>query len=326
MAVQTSDISGWVRRIRLRHLEILLTISQAGSLTAAAHALHITQPAASQWLADIEAIAGVPLFVRGRRLRPTAYAAPLLRHAERVLGDAERVFKEVAAVRDGGGGLVRIGAMLVASVDILPHSVIELHKQQPTLRIELVEDAAVGLWARFERNELDLLIARLDERALSSGYPHEKLFSDRYCVVAGPQHPLAGKAHPTWHDAEKFPWLMPLQGSPLRMAIETTFAKEGCNLPEVWLDTASVTASQVLLIHTECLGVLSGTAARHNEKAGLLRALPLELTSELGQVHDVGMIWKEAKPEPALAAVLSILRQKAQQPSAAPRRKRRATN
>ena len=45
----------WVRRIRLRHLEVLLTIARHGSLTAAAAALEITQPAVSQWLADIEA-------------------------------------------------------------------------------------------------------------------------------------------------------------------------------------------------------------------------------------------------------------------------------
>jgi DNA-binding transcriptional LysR family regulator len=62
-------------------------------------ALDITQPAVSQWLADIESAAGARLFERGRRLRPTPFAAPLLAHAERVLQDAQRALGEVQAIR-----------------------------------------------------------------------------------------------------------------------------------------------------------------------------------------------------------------------------------
>jgi DNA-binding transcriptional LysR family regulator len=110
----------WTRRIRLRHLEVLLTIARHGSLTAAAAALDITQPAVSQWLADIEAAAGARLFERGRRLRPTPFAAPILAHAERVLQDARRTLAEVQAIRSGGSGRVRIGAMPVATAALVP--------------------------------------------------------------------------------------------------------------------------------------------------------------------------------------------------------------
>ena len=67
-----SAASQWTRRIRLRHLEVLLTIARHGSLTAAAAALDITQPAMSQWLADIEAAAGARLFERGSAPAPHA--------------------------------------------------------------------------------------------------------------------------------------------------------------------------------------------------------------------------------------------------------------
>lgn len=307
MSPQTTDASNWIRRIRLRHLEILLAISQHESLTAAANALDMTQPAASQWLADIEAAIGVPLFTRGRRLQPTIYAAPLLRHAERVLGDSRRVVDEVAAVRGGDFGLVRIGVMLVGATVLVPQAICKLRSSASPIRIEVIEDVTSGLWARFERNELDLIIGRLDDRALSSGYPQEVLFSDTYCVVSGPQHVLAKKAAVSWQDAARYPWIMPSPGTPLRSAIESTFIRDKVTLPEVWLDSASFTANQALFRSTDCLGVLSSNVAKYYQSLNLLTQLPLFLPETL-DVGDVGMIWKENEPGIALITMLDALR------------------
>ena len=57
-------LTDWVSRLKLRHLRVLVAISRHGSLTAAAGALNMSQPAVSKWLADIESALGVPLFVR----------------------------------------------------------------------------------------------------------------------------------------------------------------------------------------------------------------------------------------------------------------------
>ena len=309
MANKPVDATEWIRRIRLRHLEILQTIAQQGSLTAAANALNMTQPAASQWLADIEAIVGFQLFVRGRRLKPTPYAAPLLRHVERVLGDTRRVMDEMAAVHGGDGVLVRIGIMLVAASQLIPDAVKDLRNNGSEVRLELFEDNATGLWSRFERNELDVIIGRLDERALSSGYPNERLFADQYCVVCRPDHPFARKRKPVWSDATKYPWIMPPHGTPLRVAIEATFAKEGAKTPVAWLDSVSLTTTQVLLRDTDCLAVLSRAAADYAHSLGILKAMPLVLNNDIGDVGDVGMIWKDSEPDPELESVLNAIRQ-----------------
>ena len=70
------DHIAWARRLKLRHLEIFLTLASAGSVTAAARLMHMTQPAVSHWLSDIEDPGGhaaVPAqpgtaFDRGRRV------------------------------------------------------------------------------------------------------------------------------------------------------------------------------------------------------------------------------------------------------------------
>ena len=301
---QTSSLaeaSTWLHRIRFRHLEVLLAISRHGSLTAAAAALDITQPAVSQWLADIEAAVGARLFVRGRRLQPTPFAAPVLAHAERILNDAQRVIGEVNALRRGGTGTLRLGVMQVAAASVVPAVVLRLQKESPGIQLTLIEDVAAGLWARFERNELDLLVTRLDPVALASGLPYRRLFTDRHHVVCGPRHPLVARRRLAWRDLAPFPWLMPTLGTPLRDAVEMTLAGAGVAQPIELLSSVSSTTNPILLNETEALGVLSASAAANLQRHGVIHTLPLVLTHDVG---DVGLVWREATPGPALAALL----------------------
>lgn len=291
----------WARRIRLRHLEVLLTIARSGSLTAAANALDITQPAVSQWLADIESAAGVRLFERGRRLRPTPFAAPLLAHAERVLQDAQRALGEVQAIRRGGSGRVRIGAMPVATPSLVPAAVMRLREHAPGVELFLVEDIAAGLWAQFDRNQFDLLVTRLDARALGSGLQLRRLYQDQLRVVCGPLHPLARNKRVAWRDAVRYPWVMPPAGTPLHDALDETFAAAGVAPPQALLTSTSLLANIELLRRSDALGVQSGAVAAGSSARGLLAALPLKLVHDTGHV---GLVWREAIPGPALAAVL----------------------
>jgi len=64
-------------------------------------------------------------------------------------------------------------------------------------------------------------------------------------------------------------------------------------------------ATQAILQQTDCLAVMSRTVARHYQTLGLLRALPLELSSDVGPV---GMAWFDNHPGPAVARVLHALR------------------
>lgn len=299
----------WTRRIRLRHLEVLLAIARHRSLTEAAAALDITQPAVSQWLADIEAAAGVRLFERGQRLRPTPFAAPVLAHAGRVLQDVQRAFAELAVIRAGGAGLVRVGVMRVAAVSLVPAAVLRLHTQAPGVQLALVEDIAARLWDAFERNELDVLVTRLDTRVLGSGLPHRLLFADRHRVVCGPQHPLAQRKRLGWRDAARYPWVMPGPGTPLHEALGTTFAAAGLAMPAVLLTSTSGAANVALLRQSDALALHSSVVAQSLHAQGALVALPLTLTHDSG---DVGLVWREPSPGPVVEAVLQALAEASQ--------------
>ena len=295
----------WFRRLRLRHLELLLALQQHPSLTAAAEALHLSQPAVSQQLADIEAAVGEPLFQRGRGLQPTACGLALLRYAEQALAGAHRAGAEVQALRAGAAGLVRVGMMLVAATVLVPRAVSRLRATGDRLHLVLLEDILQGLWPRLERGEIDLLVGRIDARVRASGLPFEVLYDDPHVVVCGPDHPLAGQPWPAWDEALRHPWVLPPTGTALRGAADAAFTALGRAPPLSLVDSGSLSATLSLLPLTDSLAVMSRTAARHHQAQGLLRVLPLTLAAEVGPV---GMVWQQARPGPAELRVLDALR------------------
>lgn len=295
----------WLRRLKLRHLVVLVAISRHGSLTAAAVALHMSQPAVSKWLSDIEASIGVALFVRGRRLRPTPYAEALLLHAERMLSEARHMHASLQAVHQGGSGLVRIGAMGVAAPVLLPLMVAHLHRQSPRLRIVIIEDIAVGLQARFARNELDVLVGLLDEAGAVEGIASEALHAEPYCVIAARQHPLTRRRRPQWRDTVGYPWVLPPAATPLRRAVDATFLAAGLEAPQPLLESVSFTTNLVFLRQGIHLGVASQSAARYYQSLGVLKALPLDIQHGIGPVR---MIWRSADALPGVVSVLDALR------------------
>lgn len=305
MANDADHLALHLRRLRLRHFEILLAIDRHGSLTATADALGISQPAISQSLAEVEAALGVRLFVRGRQIRPSPSHSVVLRHARRMVADSVELAAELRSVAAGALGSVRIGTMLVTSAGVLPRALLNIGAQSQPIQIEVVEDTAAGLWSRFERHELDVIVGRLDERAFGRQVRCEALFDDLHRVVAGCLHPLAQTPRISWKKSAGYPWILPPTNTALRRAIDSTFLEHGLAPPSPWLESTSPTLNQELMRHTGCLAVVSGTAARHFEGLGLLATLPLRLKYDVGPV---GMIWDTPHPGPALLRVMQALR------------------
>ena len=94
----------WTRRLRLQHLQLLVSLMETGNLSGTARAAHTTQPGLSKWLKELEEDVGAPLFERhARGLRPTPYGMTLFNHAQRVLTEMERARQNLEAMRSGSG-------------------------------------------------------------------------------------------------------------------------------------------------------------------------------------------------------------------------------
>jgi DNA-binding transcriptional LysR family regulator len=295
----------WARRLKLRHLETFLVLESAGSMTAAAERMHMTQPAVSHWLADIEEVIGSALFVRGRKLKLTPAGEILRRHAERMLGDVQRIDDELKAVRSGLVGRLKIGCIHSAALALVPHAITALQEKHPKVVVRVEEGTMVDLLDRLDRREFDLLVGTIDVRAHQYGFLTEVLMEDVVRIVCRADHPLARKRKPTWQEAAEYPWVLPPTESLSRVRVEEAFAQQRVALPKPCVETASVAAIQAHLRETDCLAPLTGLVADFYTSMKLLSRVALTPVSRFAEL---GMIWSDATPNVLLAELVGSLR------------------
>lgn len=126
--------------MELRHLRYFAAVVEAGSLTAAAAQLHMSQPPLSVAVAKLERELGVPLLVRTPRgVEPTSAGRYLLDASSRILGDVDDVVATLAGFGAGAAGSLTVAAVPVLMWQRLPRLLREHAVEAPDVEIRLVD-------------------------------------------------------------------------------------------------------------------------------------------------------------------------------------------
>ncbi len=150
-----------INNLKLRQLRLLVALDSERKLQLAAERLNITQSAASKMLAEIEAVARVPLFERtARGVEPTAYGTILIRGGRSVLADLDRVTNEFAGYRSGELGTVSVGTVAKPSIDLVVDVMQYLGEKLHRVNISLDVSTSPPLITRLLALELDFVVAR----------------------------------------------------------------------------------------------------------------------------------------------------------------------
>lgn len=297
----------WTHRLRLRNLQMLLSLAETGNMSQTAAALNTTQPGLSKWLRELEEDIGLPLFERhARGLRPTPYGESLIEHARRIEAQLDSARDDLQALRDGGSGLVVIGTSGASAADTVPLAVVRLLKAMPGAQIRLVESTMDELMSRLARGELDIVVGRSAPELQDARLRTEALYMEPIHFVARPKHPLLSTAALDWTALESFQWVIWPRGTPIRNALESALAAAGRPLPARCVESNSTILNLTLLNHTNMIGVASHRTARRLEDLGALRIVPLRLSG----FGSVSMYWREDSfRRGAVVAALDALRE-----------------
>lgn len=195
----------------LRHAPLLrqfLTVVREGSLSAAANALSVTQPALTKSIQKLETELGVRLFERlPRGIALTKYGEALLPHAQRIDTECSIADLELQAFGNGQVGRLRVGMGELFSATLVPQAITEVQAQYPALSFELVSAVTEVNYPRLLAGELDIIFGALPQvdpmPDFLSVHPILELSSR---VIAGSQHPLAGKKRVRQTDLAAYPW------------------------------------------------------------------------------------------------------------------------
>jgi DNA-binding transcriptional LysR family regulator len=176
--------------IALSHLRVLQEVGRLGSVTAAAEALAMSQPALSYLLKRLRLHYGDPLFTRrSGRLLPTPLCAGLLPQVHELLGQWERV----SSVRESFDAptsqrTFRIHMSDIGELCLLPPLRRRLAEQAPGVRLDIVRLESELLGERLASGAIDLAIGAV--AGLSSDHLGQRLLQDEYVCIARPGHPL----------------------------------------------------------------------------------------------------------------------------------------
>jgi DNA-binding transcriptional LysR family regulator len=272
-------------RLTMRHLRIVLAIAECGNLVAAARQLGMTQSAITKALQEAEGHVGVELFTRTHRgALPTAYGEVLAAHAELIIAQLDHAAEAIHDLRDGTGGRVLVGTLLMASSDLLPRAIIALRKDRPRLTISVFEGTNDRLLPDLRCGRLDLVVGRLPEFNERAGLLQEMLFMDMACIVVRPGHPLVNRNDIKLGDLTAYDWILPRAETTLRRHIDDAFRDENVEPPPHAVDSVSQLMNRNLVMNANYLAVWPWMVANHEARAGNIAILPVVLQSTAGPV------------------------------------------
>jgi len=186
-----STANGWPL-LDLRHLRMLATVAEQGSLTAAAKRLFLTQSALSHQLKELEGIVGGPVFFRqGRRMTLTPAGRRLRDSAERVLAELAAARHEVARLVAGEIGELRLSTGCYTCYHWLPRLLPGFHASHPGVEVRLVPEHTEAVLDALKTHRIDMAI--VDHEPLDPLLKAEPLFADEMVVLVAPGHRLADR-------------------------------------------------------------------------------------------------------------------------------------
>lgn len=146
-----------MRNLNLDQLQALTEVIALGSFSAAADSLHLTQPAVSVQIRELEKRLGVQLIERvGKRAYATTAGAELVVHARRLAQEAEQALVAMRRYRDGWLGNVRLGTSVAACTYLLPPVLAGLRRAHPNLEVVISIGTTENVVSRILANDLDI--------------------------------------------------------------------------------------------------------------------------------------------------------------------------
>ena len=221
--------------MKLRQLEAFRAVMLCATVTRASEMLHISQPATTRLLADLEISLGFPLFKREKkRLHPTAEAQALFEEVQRSLSGMDRIARAADEIRALQRGTLQIVAAPALAHSFLPHATAEYLKKHSGAQVSLlahssrtVVDMVVG-----QRCDVGFAILRMDQPSTHG----ERLFSTKMVCAMPGGHRLASRSQIVPKDLAGERLIAYPRNLESRLELDALFASHGVSL-EVQIET-----------------------------------------------------------------------------------------
>lgn len=289
----------------ITQIRCFLAVVDNGSISTAAHALDINQPALSKTIRRLETQLGVALFERRPRgVVPTEYGRTLAHFAASMDSNYRGALRSIEALRDARAGELVIGAGGTWLEEQLPMAIANLTTRRPAARITIITDIPEMMVDLLLRGDLDLLLAPI--RAADRNREElvtEALLTGELIVLGRRGHPLSRARNVTLDALAEQRWALPA-GTYIRERFDSLFLQRGVEPPAPSVEVRDSPCLFEIVEHSDLLTYVPSVRLDHRPG----RFVHIH-SKEANIIRDTGLISRRDRPlSPLAAELLSELR------------------
>ncbi len=262
--------------ITFRQLRVFVEVAQHQSMARAAETLHLSAPAVSMQIKEVEAHVGLSLFDRhGRQVSLSTAGEYFLVHARRLLADLKEADNAMARFKRLEHGLLTIGIVSTAKY-FVPQLLARFHEEHPGIEVRLRVVGNRGqLVSLMEAGEVDLSVMGRPPKEIATRA--ESFAAHPLVFVCPPGHPLLAVGHPPVAALQDYAFIVREQGSGTRAAMAGFFAEHRFN-PHITMEMSSNETIKQAVMAGMGLSFLSLHTIGLEVRSGLMHVLDVEGT------------------------------------------------
>ncbi len=258
-------------RVKFNHLRVFLEVTRHESVSKAAAAMHLAQPAVTKTLREFEEILGVELFARHARGTVLNEAGRLIiPHVRAIFADRSRIADQINAYRQGVAGSITIGATASALPYLLPRSLASETVKNRGGVVHVIEGSIDQMSRALSGGELDLVVGRILTAIDNDLLVQEIVFEDPFVPVVGKRHDLAHVSGDALPASANYPWIFPPFGSSAAEPLGIYLLQNNIHPQRKLVETVSYATILSLLATTDCVAILPQHIARVGERTNTL--------------------------------------------------------
>ncbi|MFD1176162.1 selenium metabolism-associated LysR family transcriptional regulator [Paenibacillus puldeungensis] len=263
--------------LNYHQLHIFYTVAERGSFSAAAQALHMTQPAVTMQIQSLEDYFGSKLLVRStKRIDLTEAGKTLLPYARQsleLIRETEQAMSRFASMLEGR---LQLGASLTIGEYVLPRMLGPFGQQFPQISIMLKVMNTTQIIEEIVNHQLNfgLVEAPVQHPDLVS----EPVMEDELKLIVPAGHPLSGKGTVSIEEVISYPFVLREKGSGTRQVMEEVFNQRGLNPDRIQtiMELGSTGAVKSAVEAGVGITIISPSSVKHEKALGLLEILEIE--------------------------------------------------
>ncbi|CDZ46360.1 Pca operon transcription factor PcaQ [Neorhizobium galegae bv. officinalis] len=297
-------------RVKFRHLHTFVEVARQKSVVKAAEILHVSQPAVTKTIRELEEALGVAMFERdGRGIRITRYGEVFLRHAGAALTALRQGVDSVSQELFDSPPPVRIGALPTVSTRVMPRAMTLFLAEKTGSRVKIVTGDNAVLMEQLRVGELDLVVGRLALPEKMTGLSFEHLYSEQVVFTVRAGHPLLDAKRSIFEGFADYPVLMPTRGSIIRPSVEQFLIANGVASLPTQVETVSDAFGRAFVRSSDAIWIISTGVVAADIEDRVLATLPIDTSETRGPVGLT--IRADVNPSTPLSILMQTIRQAA---------------